>query len=181
MIDCHPLPASLSALSRPWCSQFSTFPQSWVNHWIDSQLPSDIPPNVLPPDWPPPDFLRPDSLPADWPPSDQSPPDHPRPSTPPILIDHGLQVYLWTCSTSASKCISEFTWSRPPSASPISLVCGLQVHLWGNSISVPKCISKHTRSWPPCTSSSSDGRCTEIQGYQRWNEWWGVYIWQTPE
>jgi len=25
-IDCLPLPASLSSLSRPWCPQFSTFP-----------------------------------------------------------------------------------------------------------------------------------------------------------
>jgi len=31
MIDCLCLPASLSALSGPWCTQFSTFPELWVN------------------------------------------------------------------------------------------------------------------------------------------------------
>jgi len=135
-IDCLPLPASLSALSGPCCTQFSTIPQLRVNQWIESQLPSHMPPDLLPPpDSLPPDSLPTDSLPPDWPPSDQSLPDQPPPSTPPILIDHGLQVYLLTRSITASKCISEFTRSRPPSASPNSLNHGLQVHLWVHSIS----------------------------------------------
>jgi len=171
-----------SALSGPCCTKFSTFPQLRVNQWIECQLPPHMPPDLLPPD-----SLPPDWLPPDWAPSDQSPPDQPPPSTPSILIDYGLQVYLPTRSITASKCISEFTWSRPPSASPNSLNYnlqvhlwvhlisrspsassnlldrGLQVHLWVNSISVSKCISKHAQSWPPISPSKSDGGCAEIQ------------------
>jgi len=40
----------------------------------------------------------------------------PPPSTRPISLDHGLQVHLQTRSTTASKCISEFTRSPSPSA-----------------------------------------------------------------
>ena len=101
-IDCLPLPASLPALSGPCCTQFSTFPQLRVDQWIESRLPSHMPPRLPPPD----------SLPPDWPPSDQSPP---------ILIDHGHQVHLQTRSMTAYKCILEFTRSRPPSASLCSL------------------------------------------------------------
>jgi len=84
-----------------------------------------MPPNPQPPDW----------LPRDWLPSDQSPPDQRPPSTPPVMIDHGLQAYLPTRAITASKCISEFTRSRPPSASRNSLNHGLQGHLWVHSIS----------------------------------------------
>jgi len=38
-------------------------------------------------------------------------------------------VSLQTCSSTGSKCISEFTRSQPPSASPKSLDYDLQVHL----------------------------------------------------
>jgi len=127
-IDCLPLPASLSALSGPCCTQFFTFPRLRVNQWIESQLLSHLPPDLLPP-------------------------DRPLQSTPAISIDHSLSVLLQTRSITASKCISEFnlisaskciskialsrppcaslssTWSRPPSASPNSLYHGLQVHL----------------------------------------------------
>ena len=52
-IDCHPLPATLQSLGRPCCAQFSTFAQSRVNQWIESQLPSRLSPELPPPDWPP--------------------------------------------------------------------------------------------------------------------------------
>jgi len=162
-IDCLPLPASLSTLSGPCCTQFSIFPQFRVNQWIESQLPSHMPSDLLPPD-----SLTPDSLPLDWLPPDglpwdQSPPDRLPPSTPPIVIDNGLQVYLPTRSITASKCISEFTLSRPPSASPNLLTQGLQVHLWVHSIWVSKCIFKHAWSCPSSTSLRSDGMFMEMQ------------------
>ena len=129
-IDFLPLPASLSALSRPCCTEFSTFPWLWVNQWIESRLPLHYP-------------------------SNRPPPDRPPPSTPPISIDHGLQVHLQTCSIMASKCISEFNLisastcisklaqSRPPSAS------------LSYTISASKCISKLTQSRPPSATLSS--------------------------
>jgi len=98
----------VSSLGRPCGTQFTTFPQSRVNQWIQSQLPSRHPPE-LPPDWPP-------------------------PSTPPISRDHGLQVSLQTHSITAYKSSFESTLSRPPCASPHSLNYRLQVHLWVNSI-----------------------------------------------
>jgi len=123
-IDCLTPPAGLSALSGPCCTQFSTFPQLWVNQWIESQLPSHMPPDLPPPD----------SLPPDWPPSDQSPPDQPPPSTPPILADHGLKIPLRSWSIKVSKCISEFARSWPPNTSRNSLNHSFQVHLWVNWI-----------------------------------------------
>ena len=54
----------------------------------------------------------------------------------------GLPVHLQTRSITASKCISEFSWSRPPSASPNSLNYGLWVH----TIRASKCISKLAQS-----------------------------------
>jgi len=48
----------------------------------------------------------------------------------------------------ASKCSSNFAWSRPPSASPNSLDYGFQSH----SITASKCISKLARSQPPSAS-----------------------------
>ena len=52
-IDCLPHPASLLFLGRPCCSQFSTFPQSRVNQWIESPLPSRLSPELPPLDWMP--------------------------------------------------------------------------------------------------------------------------------
>ena len=92
------------------------------------------------------------------------------PSTSLSSLDFGLQVYLQNLSITASKCISEFNQSL-----------GLQVHLQTNSIQASKCISKYVWSLPPSASRWSDGSCTAIQRYQRWTEWWGVYIRQTPE
>jgi len=108
-IDCLPLPASLSSLGRPCCTQFSTFPQLRVNQWIESQLPSCLPPALQPPDWPP-------------------------PSTAPNSLDHGLKVHLHTRSITASQYISEFTQYRSPIASPTSLDHGLKVNLQLRSI-----------------------------------------------
>jgi len=53
MIDCLPLPASLSSLGTWCCTQFSTFTQLQFNEWIKSQLPSCLPAKLQPPDWPP--------------------------------------------------------------------------------------------------------------------------------
>jgi len=119
-IDCLPLPASLSYLGRPCCSQFATFTQLRVNQWIESQLPSRLPPELLPLDWPP-------------------------PSTPPISLDHGLQVHLQTRPITASK----FAPSWHPSASPNSLDDSLQLHLQTRSLAAFKCIFKLARLRPP--------------------------------
>ena len=124
-INCLPLPASLSALSGPCCTQFSTFPHFRVNQRIQSELQSRMPPDLPLPDSSPRDWV-----PPDWLPLDQRPLDRPSPSTRPTVIDHGLQVYLSTLSITVSMCISEFTRSRPPSGSPNKLDHGLQVHLW---------------------------------------------------
>ena len=112
----YPKSDFLPALSRSKLSadlvfpDFSTFPQSRVNQWTESQFPSQMPP---------------DSPPPDWPPSDQSLPHRMPPSTPPILFDHGLHVYLPTRSITASKYIS-----------PNSLSHGHRVHLHTRSITV---------------------------------------------
>jgi len=61
-----------SSFGRPCCTQHSTFPKLRVNQWIESQLPSHLFSNLLPP-------------------------TGPSPSTPPMLLNHGLQVHLPTC------------------------------------------------------------------------------------
>jgi len=94
-----PLPASLSSLCRPCCTQFSIFQQLWLNQWIESHLP-----------------LR---LPLELPP----------PCTPPISLDHGLQVHLLTHSIMACKCISKLTRSQRRSVTPKSYDYGLQVRM----------------------------------------------------
>ena len=120
-----PLPARFPSLGG-WCfTQLSTFPQLQVNQWIECQLPLHHPPNWL---------LR---------------------STPPILVDHSLQVHLQTCSITASQCISEFTQSWSPIASPTSLNHDLQVHLHTRSIVGSQWISKLALSRPPSASLSS--------------------------
>jgi len=119
-IDFLPLPASLSSPSRPCCTLFYTFPQLWVNKWMESQLASRLPPELPPPDWPP-------------------------PSTPPISLGHGLQVHLDTRSITASKCISKLGRFRPPN----SLNHDLEVHLQTPSITASKCISNYARLRPP--------------------------------
>ena len=95
-IDCLLFPASLSSLGRPCCTQFSTFPQWRVNQWIESQLPSCLPPKQPPSDWPP-------------------------QSTPPIPLDHGPPVHRYTCSIIVSKYISKFLQLWPPSSFDHSL------------------------------------------------------------
>jgi len=100
----------------------------------------------------------------------------PLPSTPPIMLDHGLQVHiqsrlntaskftqswppsgshlsldhgLWFHTIIVSKCISNFTWLWPPNASLISLDFGLQVHYPTHLIKASKCMSEYTQSQHP--------------------------------
>jgi len=135
-----PATSQLSSLGGPYCTQLSTFPRLRVNQWIESQLPSHLPSDLPPPN----------RLPA---------------STPPISIDHGLQVYLQTRritafkfassrtpsaylqtrSIAASKCISKLARSRPKSASPNSLDHALKVHLSTRSITASKYIANDRR------------------------------------
>ena len=70
---------------------------------------------------------------------------------PPNSLDHGIQVYLQTCSITASKCFYTLAWSQPPSASPNSLDHSLQVYLYTRPITA----SKFPWSWPPSASPNS--------------------------
>jgi len=148
-IDCLPLPASLSSLGRPCCTQFSTFAQLRVNQWIESQFPSRFSPELPPLEWPPPGTRPISAIMASKcisklarsQPASVSPNSH----------DYGLQVRTIT----ASRCISKLTRSRPPSASPNSLDHSLQVYLQTRTITDSKCISKLTRSRPPSASPNS--------------------------
>jgi hypothetical protein len=103
-INCLLHAASLSSCGRPCWTQLSTFPQLRVDQWMESQLPSCLPPQLLVPDTFP-------------------------PSTAPMTLDHGLKVYLQTRSITASKCISNLAQWPPPSASRNSYHYTLQVHL----------------------------------------------------
>jgi len=134
-------------------SQFYTFPQLWVNQSIGAQLPWHLPPELPPPDW----------LPR---------------NTPPISLDHALQVLLQTRSMKISECITQFTQSRPPSVSPNSLDHTLQVYLQNRSITASKfaqswfskCISTVARSRPRSSSLSSPTlsvvKCWSLEGGQ---------------
>jgi len=195
-IDCLPLPASLSSLWTPWCTELCTFLHWRVDQWMESQLRShplsDLPlsdwplPDWPPPDWPPADRPPPDRPPPDWLPSDWLPPDWPPPSTPPIVIDHGLQVHLQTHSITAAKCISKLPRLQPWSASLsysisaskyISKLSRLQppsshCHvLWSRSIIVSKCIISFPWSQPPSPSLSS-----QDHGVLQW--WSSHGIWK---
>jgi hypothetical protein len=83
MIDCLPLPVSLSSLSRPCCTKLSRLPQCQVNQCIEFQLLSHLSLELRP--W---DLPLSESPPADWLP----------PTTPPMSANHGGQVHLETCS-----------------------------------------------------------------------------------
>ena len=124
-IHCLLLPASFSSVGGCCCTQLSSFPQSQVNQWIESQLLLCLPPN------------------------------QPTPSTPPISLDHSLQVHVQTRSITASMCTSNLARSRPPSASVSSLNLGLQVHLQTHRITSSQCISKLAQSRPHSGSLSS--------------------------
>jgi len=126
-IDCLPLPASPSSLGISHCTQLSTYPILQVNQWIESQLPSHLPP-------------------------DPPPPYSPPPSTPPMSIDHGLRVHLLTPFLTASKCITDlhhlglqvYFQTRLITASKcISELHNhsFQIHLQTPSITASKCIS----------------------------------------
>jgi hypothetical protein len=119
--SCHDWlsPAPSQSLCRSCCTKFSTFPQLQVNQWIETQLPSRLPPELQPADCQP-------------------------QSTLPISLDAGLQVHLPTYSITASKCISELTHLQPPSVHDH----GLQVHIQTLSITTSKCISELARLWP---------------------------------
>jgi hypothetical protein len=64
------------------------------------------------------------------------------------LFDHSLQVYLQTCSITASK----FTQPWPPSVSPNMLEYNLRVHLYIHLITVSMYISKYSQL-PPASAS----------------------------
>ena len=117
------------------CTLLSTFPQLQANQWIESQQPSRLPPNRQ------------------------------LPSTPAILLDHGLQVHLQTQSITAFQCISEFTQSRSPSASLSWLESGLQVHLRVHSISASRCISEFTQFRPASASLNSLDHSRQVHQY----------------
>ena len=61
----------------------------------------------------------------------------------PGSLNLDLQLYLQTCSITASKCTSQFPQSQSPIASPDSLDHGLRVYLWVNSI----VIFRHTLNY----------------------------------
>jgi hypothetical protein len=155
-IDCLPLSASLSSLSRPCCTQISTFSRLLVNQCIESQLPSRLPPNQLPS------------------------------SAPPMSLHNGLHVHFHTQLITASKRISRvtwaqamtvspslpdyclqmylqsrlivacmFTWLRPPCAWPTSIDNGLWVHDQTCPISGSMCISWLTRLRPVSAAPNS--------------------------
>jgi len=117
--------SQLSSISGPCCTQLSASPQLQVNQWIESQLQSCLPPDLLSADWY-------------------------TPSTPPILIDRGLLVHLQSCSIMASK----IPQSGPPSAPPnwldrnvhVRTIMAVQIHPQNSLNMASKCISEFTRS-----------------------------------
>ena len=127
-----PLPASSPSLGGCCCTQLSTFPQLQVNQWIESQLPLWLPPNQL------------------------------LPNTPPISLDHSLQVHYQTRSIAASQCISELMITAlkcisklAPLQPPGSRDHGLQLHLQTRAITASKCISTPARTWLHSASPNS--------------------------
>jgi len=101
-----PLQASFPSRGGCCCTQLSTFPQLQVNQWIESQLPSCLPPN------------QPIPLAQSQPPSASLSP-----------LNLGLKLHLQPHSITASQCISTLALSPPPSASLSSLDLGIQVYL----------------------------------------------------
>jgi len=67
----------------------------------------------------------------------------------PHSLDCGLILHLHTHSITASKCISEFSRSRPLRASFSSLNLGVPLHLQTHSITASECISEFILSWSP--------------------------------
>jgi len=61
------------------------------------------------------------------------------------------ELHLQTRPITASKCISEFTWSQPPSVCPNFLDHGLRVYLWVHSI----IILRFTSSWSQALPDAS--------------------------
>jgi len=153
--DCLPLPASLSSPGRPYCTQFSTFPQLQVNQWIESQLPWCLPPSQTTASRLT-DSKYCSNLARPWP-----------PSVSPNSLHHTLQVNLQTRTmtdskfawSQHSKCMSKLGRSWPQSASPNLLDYGLQVHPQLGCITASKCISKLARLRPP----SSHHHCLKVQ------------------
>jgi len=66
-------------------------------------------------------------------------------------LDHGLPVYLQTCTITASK----LARLRHPTLSPKLQDYRLQVHLHCGSITIPERISKFTQSRPPGVSPNA--------------------------
>jgi len=77
------------------------------------------------------------------------------PSTPPLSLDHGLQVHLEPFSLTASWCISKLAQSQPPSIPPNWLHYALQIHPQSRSITASEWSSKFTPSRPPCVSPNT--------------------------
>jgi len=144
----------LSSFGGSWCTQLSTFPWLSGNKWIESQLPSPLPPNPPPPDRLPPSTLLISiyhgtqvhlqthrltafQFPLMW---------HPRAFS--NLLDHGSEVHTIMGSWSISKS----AWSWPPSASLSSLNHSLPVHLSNCSVTASKCMSGFTQSQHPCST-----------------------------
>jgi len=96
-------------------------------------------------------------------------------STPPILLDHGLQVHPQTRTIMASKCISEFNLISASKCISELLDRGLQMHLQTRSItaskcisefnliSASKCISKLARLQPPSAAPNSTDHGLQVR------------------
>ena len=119
----------VSSLGWPCCTQFCIFVQLRVNQWIESPLPSRLPPELNSSRLTASLYFS--NLARSWP-----------PSASPNLLDHGLQVHLQTRLIAASKCSSKLAWSWHPYASLNSLDHGLAVSLWVHSIVIFGCTSK---------------------------------------
>jgi len=155
-----PLPACIPLPGGCCCTQLSTCPQLPVNQWIESQLPSRLPPNRPLPSTHSislnhslQEHLQTRSITTSQCISEFT--QYQSPIASPTTLDHGLKVNLQTRSITASQRIFKLALSRPSCASLLSLNLGLKVHLQTRSITTSECISEFTRSWPPSASLSS--------------------------
>jgi len=136
-IDCLPLPASLSSLGRPCCTQFTTFLQFRVNQWIESQLPSRLPTELYRLQIDRPQVLLQSPLIMASKCISTLARSHP-PSVSLYSLNHNLQVHLQTRSITASMCITKLARLLPRSSHDH----GLQVNLHTHSITASKYIFK---------------------------------------
>jgi hypothetical protein len=85
------------------------------------------------------------------PPSESNVPDWPPPTTPPISIDHDIQVHMQTCPITVSMIVRTY----PPSTYPHSYDYGLPVHLKRYLILASQGVDEFAQSRPPSVSLSS--------------------------